>query len=116
MAEPSIGEQSLSPSWLEVLRRVEEAIRQAEAAAAEREPAAGASGLESTPRRDPAWFQCQQCLQECLDGLEGCAARATQSVQQAEEAISAGEDVIRHWQEACRAVVQKLAKGATAAI
>jgi len=117
MQEWATSPTGLPASWPEVLGRVEEAVREALAAAAVREKAAG-QVMQSAPvdLRGPVWQQCQQRLQECLDGLETCVARAAQSAEPAAVVIEAGEDVVRRWQEAWRAVGQKLAIEATGAV
>jgi hypothetical protein len=103
----------LPASWPEILGKVEAAVREAQAAAAVREEAA-ARAMQSAPADlgGPVWHQSQQRLQACLDGLEACAARATQSAEPAAVVIDAGVDVVRRWQAGCLALGQKLATGA----
>jgi len=104
----------LPQAWEEVLSRVQQALEQTEAATAEREKALAAlpSAEPEPAAREAAWQEAHGRLRERLDALEACADRARQNAAWAEEAIAAGEEVVRRWRAACRAAAQKLAEGA----
>jgi hypothetical protein len=109
MDEAVVAASALPQAWPAVLAEVENAVREAEAAAADREKA-----LDGEPAPGPdagltAWDACRQRLQDCLDGLETCAARAAENASEAEAAIAAVEQEAERWQAAFRALGQRLA-------
>jgi hypothetical protein len=116
MQTPANLQAALPSSWPAVLARVQDSVRQAEMAAREREQAvASLFPLAAQADGQPPWPGHQQ-VQECLNGLEACAARAAQTAEQADVFIAAGQDVVSAWLAACQELAQKLVKEPTSPV
>ena len=106
-----------APTWAEALDQVQNALKQAEEAADQREkyfaalPEADLSG-----KFNETWRQCLGRLRERFTAQEEAAARAGQNAEPADMALQAGEEGIRRWLEEIHTVGQKLADGGPSSV
>jgi hypothetical protein len=104
----------LPADWTEILKRVQETLAQADAAAAQR-----VAALEQTAQaaqQAPAWRDTLEQTQARLDALSAYTDRASRLIGEADVALGAGEDMMRGWLEASEAARRKLAAWVNGAI
>src|SRR5437870_4149741 len=106
MSAPPSPKPVLPADWAAVLARVQEALQQAEAAAAAREQALTAEG---PPAGEPPWRHGLDALRQRVDGLDRHADRAAQAVVEVDAVLTQGEETVRTWLKASEAGRRKLA-------
>jgi len=107
MRRSSTSRPILPADWTEVLGRVQQALEQANAAAAKRVEALDA-GAATPP--EPFWRHGLEQARARLDTLSTYADRASHAVAEADVALGAGEDTLRGWLEANEAARRRLAE------
>jgi len=112
MRRSSTSRPILPADWTEVLERVQQALEQADAAAAKRAEALAnvAAVAESGAPQEPPWRPGLEHMRQRLDTLSTYADRAVRAVAEADVALGAGEDSLRGWLQASEAARRKLAE------
>jgi hypothetical protein len=103
---------ALPEAWLQVLNKVEETLRQIEAAAAQREQASCAVPPSSpTDEQQRAqWEHGLQRLQERIQAWPVALQQAKNESAEADAALKDTEEAVRHWLSQAAELEQKLAK------
>jgi hypothetical protein len=98
----------LPADWTEVLGRVQQALEQAQASAAQRAEALA----PSPPAADPelSWQRGLEQVRERLEGLSLYAERASRNIAAADAVLADGEEGLRRWLSASEAVRRTLAE------
>lgn len=97
--EAVLSQAGLPAEWEEVLRQIEDALSEAEAATAERERELREEASFQSGDSDPevVWRQRLEHWDALVEGLQAFADKAEQKVAETSAALREGEEALRGW-------------------